>query len=163
VIRTAVLGFASGVLLLGTLGALPASAEDPPPIVPPGVTAPPTPTGSITPGPSYVITPGVGGSELGATSDPKALDDAKKADRAAGSPGKPSVPKADRTTAKPGEEPRVTAVAGPQRPLGVVAGPDPVGLLWRGIAAAVVMLVLFEITVVRRYLLRRRRRAVTAG
>jgi hypothetical protein len=153
----------SAVLLLGGVGALPASADDPPPIQPPGITQPPTPTGSITPGPTYVITPGVGGSELGAPSDQKALDEATKADRATSPSGKPSAPQSVPTIAEPGDDPTATAVAGPQKPLGAVADPDPVGLLWRGIAAAVVMLVLFEITVVRRYLLRRRRPAVTAG
>jgi hypothetical protein len=163
VIRRAFLGVASAFLLLGGVGALPASAEDPPPIQPPGVTAP-TPTGPVTPGPTYVITPGVGGSELPDPSDPQAVEDAKKADRAAA--GKPSAPTSDRSGAEPGGKapaPSGSAVAAPQEPLGTVAAPDPVGLLWRGIAAAVVMLVLFEITVVRRYLLRPRRRAVTAG
>jgi hypothetical protein len=153
-------GVALAVLLVGGVGAVPASADDPPPILPPGVT-PPTvaPTHKAPSGPTYVITPGVGGSDLPAPGDQKAVDDAKKtdlrSDHRSGAKPESTKPRNGRAGA---------AVTGPQTPLGSVSdSPSPVGLLWKGVAATVMMLVLFEITVVRRYLLRRRRAAVTAG
>ena len=150
-------------LLVGGAGTSPVAADDPPPIVPPpGVTAPPAPTGSTTPGPTYVITPGVGGSELGAPADQKSVDEARKADHratqrpastATGSPGSP----APRTGAQS------EYVTGPQTPLAVdLDHVDRVGILWRGFAAAVMALVLIEISIVRGYLRRRSVRARSA-
>lgn len=67
------------------LGAAPASADIPPPPAPPGVTVP-GPT-SMPTGPTYEVTPGVGGTRLPSPVDPKVAaqhaKDAKKAQQKA--------------------------------------------------------------------------------
>lgn len=157
---------ALAAVLGGGVGATPASADDPPPILPPGVTTPAstpgvTPSNQVPPGPTYVITPGVGGSELPAPSDSKAVEEAKKSDQQAEqqahqqAPAKGSpTPHAPKTVvqARTGG-----AVTGPGSDWMVVAvRPQPVGLLWRSMAGVVLMVVLFEITEVKRRLQRRR-------
>jgi hypothetical protein len=95
------------VFLLGGVGATPAHAEDPlpPPIVPPGVTTPPDGDNEVPPGPTYVITPGSEGTELGEPADQAEIDEAKKASGTA--PGTKKIP-----SAGPTRTPGVT-VAGP--------------------------------------------------
>ena len=155
-----------GLLIVLGASALPATADDvaPPPI--------PTPSGGSTSGPTYVITPGVGGSELPAPSDPKDVELAKQADQAkraaqhharAGA-GKHSTTRST-PAARPGRPPSTaTVTAGRQTPLvtttavGETAAPAV-----RAFAALVAMVVLFEITAVRRSVFRRRRTRVTAG
>lgn len=153
------------VLFVGGVGALPAAADDPP-SGPPGFTPPPLPNPSTvpSPGPTYLITPGVGGSTLGAPSDPEAVAKAKKADQQrTGKPTRhPVVRKVAPRTRRPARQ--ITQVAGPQTPLAVpAAATEQAGVAVRGFAALVAMVVLFEITAVRRYVFRRRRAAVTAG
>jgi hypothetical protein len=128
----------------------PTFADDPAP--PAGFTPPPIPTPSSadTSGPTYVITPGVGGSQLPAPSDHKAVEKAKKADQTRHR----SPTKRTPGSARPGRS--RTAVAGPQTPLATAAGSsEKVAPALRGFTALVAMLVLYEITAVRRYLLRR--------
>ena len=154
------------VLIVGGVGALPAAADDPPPSGPPGFTPPPLPNPSTvpSPGPTYVITPGVGGSTLGAPSDPKAVAKAKKADqqRTRQPTRHPVVTKVAPKTRKPGRP--STQVAGPQTPLSVPAvATEQAGVVVRGFAVLVGIVVMFEITAVRRYVFRRRRVTVTAG
>ena len=163
-IRRLLHGLALATFLLGGVGAMSASADDPPPIQPPpGVTGTTNP-GTSTPGPTYVITPGVGGSDLGAPGDRKALEDAQKADKPQAEKTAGAKPDAKAGTPNSGAGRTGTAVTGPQTPLDAsTTGTDSVGLLWRGLAAVVMMLVLFEITEVKRFLVRRRRPAVTAG
>jgi len=150
-IRRVLLAAVLVLLVLGA-GTSPATAAfTPPPI--------PSPSGGPSSGPTYVITPGVGGSELPPPSDQKAVDDATKADRRASHHTPPDDVPGAKIVTTPGADDN--AVAGPQTPLAVTMDHvDRVGILWKGFAAAVLMLVLIEITVVRRYLLRRR---VTAG
>jgi hypothetical protein len=145
VIRRAVLAAVLALVVTGA-GTLPASAADP--TAPPGFSPPPIPTPSAggSSGPTYVITPGVGGSELPAPSDQKAVEKAKKADRARQQSGTKPPVHVDQKSDGGG-----TAVAGPQTPLRSQAVTHRnVGLLWRGFAALVVLLVMFEITAVRR-------------
>lgn len=151
------------LVVLGA-GTLPATADDPTPT--PAVLPPPIPTPTAT-GPAYVITPGVGGSTLPRPSDPKAVEKARKADQARATKHPAGVPKTTHKPAVPSTKPpprAVTEVAGPQSPLVTpqVAAPK-VGMALRGFAALVAMVVLFEITEVRRYVFRRRRIAVTTG
>jgi hypothetical protein len=155
-------------ILLGA-GTLPAWADDPTPtptssavVTPPPI---PAPSDMPSPGPTYLITPGVGGSELPAPSDKKAVENAMKADRgrAKHSAGKAGVT-AHHGHAGTKAGTGLTEVAGPQTPLAVPAvSPEKAGPLLRGFAALVAALVLFEITAVRRYVFRRRRVAVTVG
>ena len=167
-IRRTVLGLVLAAAVLGA-GALPAAADDPPPTTPSGFTPPPLPNPSTmpSPGPTYVITPGVGGSELPPPSDQHAVDEAKKAERAA----QTKHPTTTTTTSQghqakpsgtqPGRGP-VTEVAGPQTPITSIAGPTAsVGVLWRVLAFLVAVVVMFEITEVQRYVFRRR--TVTAA
>jgi hypothetical protein len=163
--RRSLAGVVLSVLLVGGVGALPAAADDPP-TGPPAFTPPPLPNPSTvpSPGPTYVITPGAGGSTLGAPSDPKAVEKAKQADqqRSRHPAVRKVAPKVAPKTRKP---PRTsTQVAGPQTPIAVpAAASEQVGVVLRGFAALVGIVVLFEITAVRRYVFRRRRVTVTAG
>lgn len=147
-------------------GALPATAAEPSP-TPPGFTPPPLPDPSDPAyrGPTYVITPGVGGSELPSPSDPRDIEQAKKEDRSHQHAG---TGKADKpaTSGKPGPGKPArasTETAGPQTPLVTAASREKVAPALRGFAALVAMVVLFEITAVRRLVFRRRRASVTAG
>lgn len=155
-----------GVVLAAALGvvlgasALPASADDGAPATP-GFTPPPLPDPSdpSDSGPTYLITPGVGGSALPAPAEPKAVEKAKKAERSAGAdrPARQAP-----STAPPSRTPGV--VAGPVAPVvRPAAAPEEVGLLLRAFAALVAMVVMCEVLAVRRAVFRRRRRAVTAG
>jgi len=147
------------VLVVGGAGAAPATADTPPPI--------PAPSSFPSSGPTYVITPGVGGSELPAPSDEKAVEKAKQADQ---QPSHQTHQKSRTHRTKAGassQQPPTHAageVAGPQTPLTAGATPTrTVGLVVRGFAALVAMVVMFEIVAVRRHLSGARRRAVTAG
>lgn len=147
------------VLVVGGAGAVPAPADTPPPI--------PAPSGFPSSGPTYVITPGVGGSELPAPSDEKAVEKAKQADQQAAHQTHPTHRTRRTKAGPPPHQPPTHAageVAGPQTPLTAGAAPTrTVGLLVRGFAALVAMVVMFEIVAVRRHLFGARRRAVTAG
>ncbi|MFL6158969.1 MAG: hypothetical protein ACJ72D_23010 [Marmoricola sp.] len=67
-------------LLLGALLATPAVADPvPPPPLPPGVTDAPSNPGTAKPGPTYVITPGSAGNQLGSPTDQAGLAKAKAA------------------------------------------------------------------------------------
>lgn len=104
---------------LAAAGSTAAFADDlPPPIVPPGVTPPPDTSGNdVPPGPTYVITPGTGGTELGEPADQRQIDEARKALSRA--PGAAEVP-TDTTKKAPG-----TSVAGPKAPAGPQAAQGP--------------------------------------
>ncbi|MFL6157092.1 MAG: hypothetical protein ACJ72D_13410 [Marmoricola sp.] len=161
-IRRVLLAAVLAFLLLGAgAGASVATAnDDPPPIGPPGFT-PPVGDPSDPPlrGPTYVITPGVGGSELPAPSDPEAVRRAKHADsvkkpagRQAGAGGTVSP----RTQERAGTS---AETAGRQTPFGRTASTtSKVEPLLRAFAAVVAMLVLYEVTAVRRAVFDRRRR-----
>ena len=175
-VRRALIGVVLALVVTGA-GGSPASADNPPPpISPPGVTPPPEPSDPPATGPVYVITPGVGGSELPAPADQQAVEQAKQADKARSArsarpthPARPTGSAAGTRSPSPTPVPAATSgprpgteVAGPQTPLALppAAGED-VGLGLRGFAALVTMLVLFEITAVGRYLSRRRRSVLT--
>jgi hypothetical protein len=133
------------VFLLGGVGATPAHAEDPlpPPIVPPGVTTPPDGDNEVPPGPTYVITPGSEGTELGEPADQAEIDEAKKASGTA--PGTKKIP-----SAGPTRTPGVT-VAGPEAPAqaptaqGDPVSTGPLGPWWAVGAGALLLLVLVEL------------------
>lgn len=112
---TRVLVVVLAALAFGGVGATPAHADDPlpPPIVPPGVTTPPDDGGNeVPPGPTYVITPGSEGTELGDPADPAQVEEAKQAaEKASGVPKKPGATKTSGVT-----------VAGPEAPAQVPTG-----------------------------------------
>ncbi|RNL80088.1 hypothetical protein [Nocardioides marmorisolisilvae] len=160
-IRRAVLAAVLALLVLGASTTF-ATADDAPP-TPPAFTPPPIPTPSdgASSGPTYVITPGVGGSELPTPSDPKDVAKAKQADQAQHHAGTGKHGSADPGTEEPGRASGETA--GPQTPLAHPTSADKVTPVLRGFAALVAMVVLYEITAVRRSVFRRRRASVTAG
>ena len=139
-------------------GAVPATAADPAP-TPPAFTPPPLPDPSDPAyrGPTYVITPGVGGSALPAPSDPREVAKARQADR--------SRHTAAPARSGPGARARAGPVtAGPQSPLAPTAGSgEKVGIALRGFAALVALVVLCEAMTVGRTVFGRRKGSVTAG
>lgn len=142
------------VLAAFALGTGTALAEDlPDPITPPGITPPPDGgDNQVPPGPTYVITPGAGGSELGEPADQAEINEAKKAaDTKA--PGKGKAPAG--TTKKSG-----STVAGPGA-LPLLPGErasDPTAPLdrwWLVGSGAVLLLVVLELGVAASHRLRR--------
>jgi hypothetical protein len=170
------LAAALAFLLLGAGATVATADDDPPPIGPPGFTPPAgDPSDPPLHGPTYVITPGVGGSGLPAPSDPEAVRRAQQADSAQKSAGRPAGggtgtatgthagthAGAGGTSSPQAQERRGTSAetAGPQTPFGRTASTtSKVEPLLRAFAALVAMLVLYEITAVRRAVFDRRRR-----
>jgi hypothetical protein len=119
-------------LLLATLGlgVGPALADDPPPpLVPPGVSAP-TPTVRPSSGPTFVVTPGDPGGDLGAPDD-----------------GSEPTPKKGVTQKKPSAKPTSSAapVAAPQaEPVSSVGVSSSEALSWKLGAGALLLFVLGE-------------------
>ncbi len=149
---TRVLVVVLAAFALGGVGATTALADDtlPPPITPPGATAPPdTDQNQVPPGPTYVITPGAGGSELGAPADPAEVAAAEEAAREAAEQAAVKAPKTPKKSTKKSTKAPGATVFGPQVPdqarPGSVPGPAaPLGTWWLIGSGAVLLLVLAE-------------------
>jgi hypothetical protein len=129
-----------GLGLLGP-GVAPATADGPPPPAPPGVTVPAVP-GSMPSGPTYEVTPGVGGSELPPPTDPKvAAKHAAQAQHPRSTPPATPVPRVGKTPRAPGAGPAAapSATGTPEGP-----GSSSEDLVWELGAAALLVLVLSD-------------------
>lgn len=146
---TRVLVVVLAAFAFGGAGATSASAADPlpPPILPPGVTAPPDGGGNDVPsGPTYLITPGTGGTELGAPVNQEQIDEAEKALSRA--PGKAKGKAPAGTKQKSG-----ATVSGPDSPARVqaraaradLAAPSPLEPWWLVGSGVLLLYVLLEL------------------
>jgi len=129
---------------LGGVGTTSALADDiPDPITPPGVTAPPDDgENEVPPGPTFVITPGSEGDELGEPADQKQIDEAKKAiTRGPGSGKAPTDTK--KTPGATVAGPEAPAQAGTEQQVAALA--TPLDRWWMVGSGVLLLLVLVEL------------------